>query len=67
MNKRETFYFTNEERAICQGLGLSRKALKKALSAFIYKALIDEKKATESVEKLIKIAKTNWIFGEDED
>ena len=67
MNERETFYLTNEERAICQKLGLSRKTLKKALSAFIYKALIDEKKAKENIEKLIEIAKTNWIFGEDED
>ena len=67
MKQRETFYFTNEERAICQEMGLSRKALKKALTAFIYRAKTNKERAIKNTEYLIELAKTKWIYGEDED
>ena len=41
--------------------------LKKALKAFIYKAKTNKERAIKNTEYLIELAKTKWIFGEEDD
>lgn len=63
MNKRETFYFTDEELEMLQLLGWNRKTVKEKIHKLLVYETKDLKEKARNIQKIIR---AKWIIDNED-